>query len=336
MEIAMPAPTQMRAAVLDAPGTPFRLTEIAKPVPGAGEVLVRIKASGVNPLDLKIQAGQAAHARQTLPAVLGIDLAGVVEAVGPGVSGFRRGDEVFGMTGGVGGLQGSLAEYAAVDADLLAPKPANLSMREAAALPLIFITAWEGLVDRAHVSAGLKVLIHGGTGGVGHVAIQIARAFGAEVFSTGSVKSLSFIEGLGATPIDYTRESVEDYVRQYTQGRGFDIVFDTVGGATLDASFNAVRRFGHVVSALGWGTHALAPLSFRAATYSGVFTLLPMLTSEGRAHHGEILREATQLAETGKLTPRLDPGRFTLEGIADAYAAVKSQSAAGKVVIDVD
>jgi NADPH:quinone reductase len=332
----MPAPTQMRAAVLDAPGAPFRLTEIAKPVPRPGEVLVRIKASGVNPLDLKIQAGQAAHARQTLPAVLGIDLAGIVEAVGPGVSNFRRGDEVFGMTGGVGGLQGSLAEYAAVDADLLAPKPANLSMREAAALPLIFITAWEGLVDRAQVSAGQKVLIHGGAGGVGHVAIQIARAFGAEVFSTGSVKRLSFIEGLGATPIDYARENVEDYVRQYTQGRGFDIVFDTVGGATLDASFNAVRRFGHVVSALGWGTHALAPLSFRAATYSGVFTLLPMLTSEGRAHHGEILREATRLAETGKLTPRLDPGRFTLEGIADAYAVVRKQSATGKIVIDVD
>jgi NADPH:quinone reductase len=336
MEVAMPAVEKMRAAVLDAPGTPFRLTEIERPVPGAGKVLVRIKASGVNPLDLKIQAGQAAHARQTLPAVLGIDLAGIVEAVGPGVTGFRRGDEVFGMTGGVGGLQGSLAQYAAVDADLLAPKPASLSMREAAAVPLIFITAWEGLVDRAHVSAGQKVLIHGGAGGVGHVAIQIARAFGAQVFATGSAKSLAVIERLGATAIDYDRESVEDYVRQYTDGRGFDIVFDTVGGATLDASFNAVRRFGHVVSALGWGTHALAPLSFRAATYSGVFTLLPMLTSEGRAHHGEILRDATRLAESGKLTPRLDPRRFTLDSIADAYAAIKNQSAAGKVVIDID
>jgi NADPH:quinone reductase len=336
MEMAMPAATQMRAAVLDAPGAPFRLTEIARPVPGAGEVLVRIKASGVNPLDLKIQAGQAAHARQPLPAVLGIDLAGVVEAVGSGVSAFRCGDEVYGMTGGVGGLQGSLAEYAAVDADLLAPKPANLSMREAAAVPLIFITAWEGLVDRARVSAGQKVLIHGGAGGVGHIAIQIARAFGAQVFATGSAKSLPLIERLGATPIDYGRESVEDYVRQYTDGRGFDIVFDTVGGATLDASFNAVRRFGHVVSALGWGTHALAPLSLRAATYSGVFTLLPMLTSEGRAHHGEILREATRLAETGKLTPRVDPTRFTLNSIGEAYAAVKNQSAAGKIVIDVD
>lgn len=326
----------MRAAVLDAPGASFRLTEIAKPVPGAGAVLVRIKASGVNPLDLKIRAGQAAHARHTLPAVLGIDLAGIVEAVGPGVTTFRRGDEVFGMTGGVGGLQGSLAEYAAVDADLLAAKPANLSMREAAALPLIFITAWEALVDRAGVSTGQKVLIHGGAGGVGHVAIQIARAFGVEVFATGSAKNLPFIERLGATPIDYGKQTVEDYVRQYTQGRGFDIVFDTVGGATLDASFAAVRRFGHVVSALGWGTHALAPLSFRAGTYSGVFTLLPLLTSEGRAHHGEILREATRLAETGKLSVRLDPRRFTLNKIGDAYAAIADQSAAGKIVVEID
>jgi NADPH:quinone reductase len=328
------AANTMRAAVLDAPNAPFRLAEIARPTPRKGQVLVRVKASGVNPLDLKIQAGQASHARQTLPAVLGIDLAGGVEAVGPGVSAFKRGDEVFGMTGGVGDLQGSLADYAAVDADLLAKKPANLTMRETAALPLIFITAWEALVDRARLGAGQKVLIHGGAGGVGHIAIQIARAFGAEVFATGSAKSLAFIAELGATPIDYRTQTVEDYVTQHTDGRGFDIVFDTVGGETLDGSFKAVRRFGHVVSALGWGTHALAPLSFRAATYSGVFTLLPLLTGEGRAHHGEIMREAAKLAEAGKLVPRLDPRRFTLTAIGEAYAAQQNH-AAGKIVVDV-
>ena len=325
----------MHAAILDTPNAPFRLTEIVRPQAGPGQVLVRINASGVNPLDLKIAAGQAAHARQPLPAVLGIDLSGVVEAVGHGVTAFRKGDEVYGMTGGVGGLQGSLADYAAVDASLLALKPPNLSMREAAALPLIFITAWEGLVDRAHVAAGQKVLVHGGAGGIGHVAIQLARAFGAEVYATGSANSQPLIERFGAVPIDYAKESVEDYVGRHTQGRGFDIVFDTVGGTTLDASFNAVRRFGHVVSALGWGTHALAPLSFRAASYSGVFTLLPLLTREGRAHHGEILREATQLVEAGKVAPHLDPSRFTLATIADAHAAVRDRSAAGKVVVDI-
>jgi NADPH:quinone reductase len=129
--------------------------------------------------------------------------------------------------------------------------------------------------------------------------------------------------------------SVERYVAQHSGGRGFDIVYDTAGGATLDASFQAVRRFGHVVSSLGWGTHALAPLSFRAATYSGVFTLLPMLTGEGREHHGEILREATRLVEVGKLVPRLDPRSFTFGTVGEAYQALKTGPAAGKLVVDV-
>lgn len=326
--------TLMSAAVLDTPGAPFRMAKVARPAAGPGQVLVRIVASGVNPLDAKIRAGEAAHARQPLPAILGIDLAGTVEAVGAGVAGFRRGDEVYGMTGGVGGLQGSLAEFAAVDARLLAPKPANITMREAAALPLIFITAWEGLVDRAAVGAGQKVLVQGGAGGVGHMVIQIARAFGAEVFAVDSKSKTSVLDELGATPIDRTT-AVEQYVSQHTGGRGFDIVYDTVGGAALDASFQAVRRFGHVVSALGWGTHALAPLSFRAASYSGVFTLLPMLSGEGREHHGEILREATRLVEAGKVLPRLDPRTFTLETVGDAHAAITGRSATGKIVVDI-
>src|SRR5215813_1832209 len=193
----------MRALLLENYNAPFTLKDIPRPMPSAGQVLVRIMASGVNPLDTKIRAGAAAHARVTLPAVLGMDLAGVVEEVGTGVTAFKPGDEVYGMTGGVGGLQGSLAEFASVDADLLAIKPSNLSMREAAALPLIVITAWEGLVDRARVHAGQKVLIHAGAGGVGHVSIQIARAFGAEVFATVSAAKKAIVEEFGATSIDY-------------------------------------------------------------------------------------------------------------------------------------
>ncbi|CAN7259030.1 zinc-dependent alcohol dehydrogenase family protein [Bosea sp. LjRoot9] len=331
----MTSTKSMMAAVLDTHGAAFRIAPIARPEPRSGQVLLQIKASAVNPLDTKIHAGEAAHARQPLPAILGIDLAGVVEAVGPGVTAFRRGDEVYGMTGGVAGLQGSLAEFAAVDVDLLAPKPVNLSMREAASLPLIVITAWEGLIDRASVKAGQQVLVHGGAGGVGHIAVQLARALGADVFATGSAQDQAFIRQLGATPIDYGEASVEDYVAAYTQGRGFDVIYDTVGGATLDASFKAIRRFGHVVSCLGWGTHALGPLSFRAATYSGVFTLLPMLTGEGRAHHGEILREAAVLAEAGKIAPRLDPRRFTLDTACDAYRALKAGRAEGKLVVEI-
>lgn len=326
----------MKAAVLENHGAPFRVTAVPRPVAGPGQVLVRIKASAVNPLDLKIRSGGAEHARHPLPAILGIDLAGIVEAVGPGVTAFRPGDEVYGMTGGVGGVQGSLAEYAAVDADLLAIKPSNFSMREAAALPLVFITAWEGLVDRAKLRAGQTVLVQGGAGGVGHIAVQIARALGGTVFATGSTASTKAIAESGATPIDYTQACVEDYVTTHTAGRGFDVVYDTAGGASLDASFKAVARFGHVVSSLGWGTHALAPLSFRAASYSGVFTLLPLLTGEGRAHHGDIMREATRLAESGKILPRVDPRRFDLATVGEAYALQEQRQAQGKLVIDID
>ncbi|MGW7381095.1 zinc-dependent alcohol dehydrogenase family protein [Streptomyces sp. NPDC054794] len=327
----------MRAVVLREFDTPLVLSEIERPDAGPGQVLVKVKASGVNPLDAKIRAGKAAHARRTLPAVLGLDLAGVVEEVGAGVDDFAPGDEVFGMTGGVGDLQGSLAEYAAVDARLLARKPTSLTMREAAALPLVVITAWEGLIDRARVHAGQKVLVHGGAGGIGHVAVQIARARGADVFATASPSRLEAVELLGATPIDYTSTSVDEYVAEHTGGEGFDVIFDTVGGPVLDASFAAVRTYtGHVVSALGWGTHSIAPLSFRGATYSGVFTLLPLLTGRGREHHGEIMREAAALADAGALEPLLDPRRFSLADVADAHAAVESGTARGKIVIDVD
>ncbi|MCP1742749.1 NADPH2:quinone reductase [Bradyrhizobium japonicum] len=324
----------MRAAILETHNAPLRLSTVSTPEVGPREVLVRVHASGVNPLDTKIHAGAAAHARHPLPAILGIDLAGVVEQTGRDVTRFKPGDEVYGMTGGVGGVPGSLAEFAAVDADLLAPKPANLSMREAAALPLTFITAWEGLIDRAALKAGQKVLIHGGAGGVGHVAIQIARAIGADVFATGSAAQRATIEGFGAVFID-RGTAIEAYVAEHTGGRGFDIVYDTVGGKVLDASFEAVRRFGHVVSALGWGTHALAPLSFRAASYSGVFTLLPLLSGEGRAHHGEIMAEATRLVEAGKLAPLVDARRFTLESVGDAYALIRDHAAKGKLVVDI-
>jgi NADPH2:quinone reductase len=332
----MSSKSTTKALVVDAPQGAFRLTEIARPEAAKGEVLVRIQASGVNPLDTKIRAGNAAHARHPLPAILGIDMAGIVEAVGPDVTGFRRGDAVYGMTGGVGGIQGSLAEFAAVDADLIALKPSNLSMREAAALPLAAITAWEGLVDRAKVARGQRVLVIGGAGGVGHVAVQIARAVGAEVYAIDGVAKADYLRSLGATPIDRAVGTIEDHVATYTAGRGFDVVYDTVGGTGLDMAFKAVGRFGHVVSALGWGTHALAPLSFKAASYSGVFTLLPLLTGEGRAHHGEILREVTRLAEAGKLLPRMDSRRFSLADVAEAHRLIESREAEGKLVVEID
>ena len=324
----------MRAAVLTAYNAPLQISELPEPTPDPDEVLVRVMASGVNPLDTKIRRGEAAHARTTPPAVLGIDMAGVVEAVGTQVEQFSVGDEVFGMTGGVGGVAGSLAELTAVDARLIAHKPEALSMEQTAALPLGFITSWEGLVDRAGVAAGHQVLIHGGAGGVGVLATQLALARGAQVFATGGPSSQEVIRQVGATPIDYTSSAVDEYVDEYTGGEGFDIVVDNVGGATLDGSFTAAKRYsGHVVSALGWGTHSLAPLSFRGATYSGVFTLMPLLTGRRREHHGYIVAQAAILADDGRLVPRLHSETFALGEVNDAYEIVEKGSATGKVIV---
>ncbi|ENY75934.1 alcohol dehydrogenase [Pseudomonas putida TRO1] len=324
----------MLAAIAESAQTPLVVRHIARPVPGKGQILVRIHAAGVNPLDTKIAIGAGAHARQELPAVLGLDLAGTVVELGEAVDGFTPGQEVFGMAGGIGGAQGTLAEYIAVDARLIASKPHALGMREAAALPLVFITAWEGLVDHANVRSGQRVLIHGGAGGVGQVAVQLAKARGAEVYATGSAGNLDFIRALGATAIDYQTQRVEAYVEQFTAGEGFDIVYDTVGGSTLDASFKAVKPYtGHVLSCLGWGQHSLAPLSFKSATYSGVFTLAPLLTGKGREHHGSILREAAVLANAGQLAIRVDPQQFALDEVNDAFRQVAEGRGRGKTVI---
>ena len=324
----------MYVYVVEEANGPFLRVDLLRPTLGENGVLIRIQASGVNPLDTKIRAGDAAHAKQPLPAVLGLDMAGTVEEVGNGVTKFNPGDEVYGMVGGVGGLQGTLAELIAVDANLIAHKPQSLSMREAAALPLATITAWEGLVDRAKMHAGQSVLVHAGAGGVGNVVIQLARAFGAEVYSTVSSDKSGIVKDLGATPIDYRSLSVEDYVAAHRAGDGFDIVYDTVGGATLDASFVAAKRYtGHVVSALGWGSHSLAPLSFRGATYSGVFTLYPLISGEGRIHHGEILAQASALADAGKLRPLLYKESLNIRDIEIAHDLVASGTL-GKVVVE--
>jgi NADPH:quinone reductase-like Zn-dependent oxidoreductase len=326
----------MRAMVLEKFGTGPVLRDVPRPVAAPGEVLVRVAASGVNPLDGKIAAGAAGHAQVAVPAVLGVDLAGEVVAVGAGVTRFAIGDGVYGMTGGVGNIAGSLAEYAAVDAALLAHKPRRLTMRQAAALPLVAITAWEALIDRADVGEGDVVLVHGGAGGIGHVAVQLALAKGATVYATGSARSLDRIRALGAEPIDYTTTPVEEYVQAATGGVGFDVVLATVGGATLDESFRAVRRYtGRVVSILGWGNHSLAALSFRGASYSGVFTLLPLLTGEGRAHHGEILERIRELVDGGRVTPIVDATPYRLTDVAAAHELLAAGRNSGKVVIDV-
>ena len=325
----------MKALFTNTYESDFVTTEIAKPSPKKGEVLVKIHASGVNPIDNKIRLGLSPYASPVLPAILGTDLAGVIEEIGEGITEFKVGDEVYGLAGGVLGVQGTLAEYTAVDADLLAKKPKNLTMKEAAGIPLVLLTAWEGLIDRAKVKKGDKVLVHAGAGGVGHMVVQLAKIFGADVYATVSSQKADIVKGFGATPIDYKTETVEDYVNKYTDGKGFDIIYDTVGGQSLDESFSAIRHYGQIASCYAFGTHNLATGSLRSASLHGVFVLHPMIGNEGRKHHGDILKEATKLIEEGKLKPIIDPRKFTLDNAMEAHKAVSDGSSVGKIVIDI-
>lgn len=326
----------MKAMIVSAYGEDavFEAAEKSVPQAEAGQVLVRIAASSVNTVDTMIRKmGKALPLSPDTPAILGMDFAGTVAAVGQGVDGFSVGDEVYGCAGGLSDLPGTLAEYIAADADLIAHKPKNLSMREAAALPLVAITAYEGLM-RAGVEKGQKVLVHGGSGGVGHVALQLAKHFGADVYSTGGGdKQVALIERLGATAINYKTETVEQYVATHTEGRGFDVVFDSVGGANMAHSFEAAALNGHVASTVALCELDLSTAHFKGLSLHVVFMLIPMLYNEGRKEHGRILADVTRIAEAGGLQPVLDETNYSLAEVGDAHARLESGKATGKVVV---
>ena len=314
----------------------FEVAEMPVPEVQAGHLLVRIAASSVNTVDTMIrQMGEELPISPELPAVLGMDFAGTVERVGDGVSDFSEGDEVYGCAGGLMALQGSLAEYMVADARLLARKPGNLSMREAAALPLVGITAYEGLT-RAGISSGQKALVHGGAGGVGHVAVQLARHFGAEVFSTASRDDqITLIENLGATGINYQTEAVSDYVAKHTGGAGFDVVFDSVGGLNMANSFEAARLNGQVASTVSLVELDLSTAHFKGLSLHVVFMLIPMIYNLGRERHGLILAELARVSEAGNLQPVVDEKRFVLSETGAAHTRLASGEAMGKIVIEV-
>ena len=329
----------MKAMIIDSFGGPevFEAAELPQPEVQPGQVLVRIKAISVNTVDTMIrQMGNDLPIAPALPAILGMDFAGVVEATGAGVDQFVPGDEVYGCAGGLGDLPGTLAEYIAADARLVARKPGNLTMAEAAALPLVGITAYEGLM-RAGIDKDQKVLVHGGSGGVGHIALQLARHFGAEVYATGGGdKQLALIEELGAHGINYKTESVAQYVEQHTQNTGFDLVFDSVGGANMANSFEAAALNGQVTSTVAMVELDLSVAHFKGLSLHVVFMLIPMIHDHGREAHGEILNKLTEITEAGALRPVLDEMPFTLDQVCEAHARLASGQAMGKVVVTID
>lgn len=329
----------MKTMILEGYGPKATFTPAQRDTPevGAGQVLVKVAATSVNTVDTMIrQLGQEQlPLSPDLPAILGMDFAGTIEAVGESVTKFHIGDEVYGCAGGLMALQGALAEYIAADARLIAHKPKSLSMKQAAALPLVGITAYEGLT-RAGTAPGQKVLVHGGAGGVGHVAVQLAKHFGAEVYATGSGGVQSpIIEGYGATAINFLEEPVAEYVEKYTDGVGFDVVFDSVGGANMTKSFDAAKLNGDVATTVALVELDLSPAHFKGLSVHVVFMLIPMMHDVGREKHGAILAELAEIVDAGGLKPLLDPSIFSLEQVSEAYAKLESGTAIGKVVITV-
>lgn len=328
----------MKAMVIEAYGgfEVFKCKDLPDPAaPPPGHLLLRVEGTSVNPLDYKIRKGFFKQFTPTFPAVLHGDVAGIVTAVGEGVTEFQVGDQVYGCAGGVGNYPGALAEYMLVDASLVAHKPKTLNMEESAALPLVAITAWEALIDRLKIGVGQTLLIHAGTGGVGHIALQLAKTRGAKVAVTVSSKEKAALAiELGADDlILYKNERVDDYVKRITNGRGFDFIFDTIGGSTLDASFAALAPFGQIATIAAAASHDLTPLFVKNGTLHMVIMLAPLLSGQGRAEHGKILREVAKLADEGLLRPLIDKERFTFRDVGKAHERLESGQAIGKVVL---
>ena len=319
----------MKALLLKSFGGPesFELCEVPTPVPQAGQVLVRVHATSINPLDFQVRRGDYPDLVQ-LPTITGHDVSGVVEAVGPGVTSFAPGDEVW-YTPQIFDGPGSYAEYHVAHESIVARKPASLSHLEAASLTLVGGTAWEALVVRAALRVGESILIHGGAGGVGHVAIQMAKAIGAKVFTTVREANFEFARSQGAdVMIDYEKEDYVDVIMRETAGRGVDVVFDTIGGNTLSRSPDALAQLGRVVSIVdiaqpqnvvqAWGKNA---------SYHFVFT---------RQNRGK-LDELSALIERGQLRPHVG-AVYSLADIPLAHARLESRDNGlqGKIAISIE
>ena len=326
----------MRAMAIRAFGGPevFEEIDAPMPAPAEGEVTIAVRASSVNPVDYKIRDGRAARLCPNLPAILHADCAGTVSAVGAGVAGLKEGDDVYAFATGIGGKPGALAEFMAADARMVAPMPAGLSFEEAAALPLVTVTAWFCFFDRENLTPDRTVLVQGGTGGVGHVAVQLAAWRGARVFATcGSAEKCRIAERLGAErAFDYRTDDAAAMRAVTDGGAGFDIVFNTPGAPSIDASVAAARDFGTILDILG---HFPTQPGFQAKwlAFKSVFAGRPMVSGDRVAAVGDILRKAGELVADGKLRPLLDERRFGFTDAGAAHTHAEHGKPTGKVAL---
>lgn len=309
-------------------------------LPGPHHALVRLCAAGVNPVDAKLRKS-GTYYPERLPTVLGCDGAGVVEAVGAAVTRFRPGDEVYFCHGGIGGEPGNYAQYNVVPEDCLASKPKSLSFTEAAAVPLVLITAWEALYERTRLQAGERVLIHAAAGGVGHVAVQLAKLRRAQVAATaGGADKAAFVKNLGADKIiDYQTEDFVAATLAWTDGIGVDTAFDTVGGETFCRSFAATKVYGNVVTLLQTACEAeavkLARLRNQAIHYELMLAPMYLGMHAARVSQRRILEEGARLIEQGKL--KITVNRvLPLAEAAEAHRLIEAGHTTGKIVLRIE
>src|SRR4051812_22938260 len=273
----------------------LKLEPAPRPAPGAGEMLVRVHAAGVNPIDWRIRAGPGFGAK--LPYIPGFDMSGVVDELGPNVTKFKKGDEIFAMLDLRRG--GAYAEYAIVKPEEAAPKPAKISHTDAASIPLVALTAWQALFDTAKIDKGQIVLIHGGSGGVGSMAVQLAKWKGATVFATASQENQTFLKSLGAdVTIDYRNQKFEEIAKNV------DVVLDTIGGDTQTRSWQTLAKGGILVSIVGGATRSKPKdLDVRAADIlvhpsADELSQLAKLLDDGAIH--PVVTQVLPLAEAAK------------------------------------
>ncbi len=333
----------MKAILATAPGNTdvLQLRDIPKPdLTTPHHVRVKLVAAGVNPIDTKLRA-KPVYFPDKLPALLGCDGAGIVEAVGSEVTRFKTGDQVFFCNGGFGNEPGTYAEYASLHEDYCAAKPTSISLQDAAALPLVFITAWEALSERAHLQTGQTVLIHAGTGGVGHVAVQLARHLDARVAVTvGDEHKAEFARSLGAEKtINYKTQDFVQETLDWTGGKGADVVFDTVGGETFLRSLAAARVGGKVVSLLSTplslADSQLARLRNLSLCYELMLTPQVMDMHKERVDQRKMLELCASLVDGGQLKVHVSH-RLPLEQAAEAHRMIESGHTVGKIVLTME
>jgi len=328
----------MKAIHMSKAGTPDVLVtaEVPEPEPGADEVKVRLRAAGVNPVDTKLRS-RGVFFENALPAILGCDGAGVIESVGESVKSLQPGDEVWFCHGGLGREQGNYAEFTVVGEHIARKKPDSLSFEQAAAAPLVLITAWEALFDRAGLQAGQTVLIHGGAGGVGHVAIQLAKQADVQVCTTvGSEQHAEFARSLGADHvINYRDHDFVDAVLAWTGGRGVDVALDIMGGEIFHQTFRAMAHYGTLVTLLEPGSD----ITWKEARNRNLriafeLMLTPMLLDlpQARIHQGHILDRCAALCDEGKLQITVSQV-LPLAQAAQAHAQIESGHTQGKLVL---